>query len=61
FLQDFISRIMSFNNNLQNSVPTSNAFSRPDENFVIELSTNSNNETNTEEQFFKHDKNAHPI
>ncbi|CAG8797733.1 8018_t:CDS:1, partial [Racocetra fulgida] len=45
---------MSFNKNLQNFAPTSNTLPRPDENFVIELSTDSNNELNAEEQFFKH-------
>ncbi|CAG8681056.1 6587_t:CDS:1, partial [Racocetra persica] len=52
---------MSFNKNLQNFAPTSDTLPCPDKNFVIELSTNFNNEPNTEEQFFKYNKNAHPI
>ncbi|CAG8586339.1 19624_t:CDS:2 [Racocetra fulgida] len=45
---------MSFNKNLQNFAPTSDTLPRLDENFVIKLSTDSNNEPNAEKQFFKH-------
>ncbi|CAG8652439.1 3578_t:CDS:2, partial [Ambispora leptoticha] len=46
---------MSLNQNLQNSAPTSNTLPRPDESFVIELSSDFNKETSaegTEELFF---------
>ncbi|CAG8757342.1 2259_t:CDS:1, partial [Cetraspora pellucida] len=55
---------MSFNQNLQNSTPISNTLIHSDENFVIELSSDFNKETNaegTKELFFKCGKNVHPI